>query len=95
MVSGIPPLPHPEEQVEMEGKEKEDGSKENYLFGWFLPISALRYKTDLQMSIYGRYTKELWLCFSCLYLSETIKSFHLQIQHTHKQLEQLKQSCLC
>lgn len=26
--------PCPEEQVEVEGKEKEDGSKENYLFAW-------------------------------------------------------------
>lgn len=33
MVSRILPLPRPEEQVEVEGKEKEEGSKENYLFG--------------------------------------------------------------
>lgn len=90
----------PEEQVEVEGKEKEDSSKENNVFAWvrgwfgFSPISVPRYKTDLHRSAYGRHTKELQLRFSCLYLSEIIKSFHLQRQHTDKQLEGLKQSCL-
>lgn len=75
MVSRIPPLPCPEEQTEVEGKKKEEGGKENYLFGlgvWFLPISVLRYEADPQMSTYGRHTKKLFVCV-CLVICIGLK----------------------